>query len=98
MSTASLTTQTQQKGTVAGALDAAMSTLKGSLPQRYLEPWSADFEQSVRPLLVPGVRILDAGAGRKPTIPPEDRPAGCVYVGIDISAEELERAGPDAYD
>jgi len=97
MSTATLTGQ-RAKGNLGAAADAAMNMARGKLPERYLEPWTEEFERCVRPLLVPGVRILDAGAGLKPTIPVEDRPAGCVYVGIDISADELERAGPGAYD
>jgi len=83
---------------VSSAWDAALGMARGQLPPRYLEPWSAQFDACIQPLLVPGVRILDAGAGRKPTIPPELRPRDCYYVGVDISAEELERAGPDAYD
>jgi SAM-dependent methyltransferase len=98
MSSTTVAGRAQAGGSLQQAWNAAVSTARGRLPQRYLEPWSADFDACVRPLLVPGVRILDAGAGRKPTIPPGERPPGCVYVGIDISAEELERAGPDAYD
>ena len=42
----------------------------------------------MRPLLRPGMHILDVGAGRHSTIPHADRPAGCVYVGLDEVADE----------
>jgi SAM-dependent methyltransferase len=70
----------------------------GRLPDRYGRQMQDDFFERVRPLLVPGVKILDVGAGRYPTIAPADRPEGCRYVGLDIEAEEIEAAGPGAYD
>jgi SAM-dependent methyltransferase len=70
----------------------------GRLPDRYALPMQEEFFARARPLLVPGVQILDVGAGRYPTIGPADRPAGCHYVGLDIEAEEIEAAGDDAYD
>jgi SAM-dependent methyltransferase len=70
----------------------------GRLPDRYSYRMQDVLLERLAPLLVDGVRILDVGAGRSPTIPPEDRPAGCVYVGTDISAEELDSAPPGAYD
>jgi 2-polyprenyl-6-hydroxyphenyl methylase/3-demethylubiquinone-9 3-methyltransferase len=70
----------------------------GRLPARYGYRMQDVFLERLRPLLVPGVRILDLGAGRSPTLAPEDRPEGCYYVGLDISAEELEAAPPAAYD
>jgi SAM-dependent methyltransferase len=56
------------------------------------------FLERLRPLLLDGVTILDVGAGRDPTLAPADRPAGCRYLGLDISAAELEAAGAEAYD
>jgi SAM-dependent methyltransferase len=56
------------------------------------------FLERLRPLLVDGVTILDVGGGRDPTLAPADRPAGCRYAGLDISADELEAAGAGAYD
>jgi SAM-dependent methyltransferase len=56
------------------------------------------FLERLRPLLTPGVTILDVGAGRSPTLSPADRPVGCRYLGLDISAAELEAAGTGAYD
>lgn len=70
----------------------------GLLPDRYAHPMQEEFFARARPLLVPGVQILDVGAGRYPTIGPADRPPGCRYVGLDIEAEEIAAAGEDAYD
>jgi SAM-dependent methyltransferase len=55
------------------------------------------FLEHLRPLLVPGVSILDVGAGRSPTLSPGDRPEGCRYLGLDVSGEELDAAPPGAY-
>ena len=70
----------------------------GVLPERYAVPMQAELLRQIGPLLVPDVTILDVGAGRYPTIAPEDRPRGCRYVGLDIARAELDAAGPDAYD
>jgi SAM-dependent methyltransferase len=70
----------------------------GRLPDRYSYRMQDVFIERLRPLLVPEVRILDVGAGRSPTLAPGDRPPGCWYMGLDISADELEAAGPGAYD
>ena len=72
--------------------------LRPNLPARYQGSWRAPFFELVDDRLRPGLRILDVGAGRSPTIPPERRPAGIEYVGLDISAAELAMAGPGAYD
>jgi 2-polyprenyl-6-hydroxyphenyl methylase/3-demethylubiquinone-9 3-methyltransferase len=55
------------------------------------------FLERLNPFLSPGMSILDVGAGRNPTIRPEDRPRDCRYVGIDISADELGKANPGSY-
>ncbi len=68
------------------------------LPARYQGSWRAPFHERVERLLQPGMTILDVGSGRYPTIPPELRPAGVTYVGLDISETELAMAGPGAYD
>ena len=70
----------------------------GLLPERYGFAMQTVFLDRVRPLLKPGVTILDVGSGRSPTIAPENRPPGCRYTGLDISVEELEAAAPGAYD
>jgi SAM-dependent methyltransferase len=70
----------------------------GRLPERYRLRMQDTLLERLTPLLVDGVRILDVGAGRSPTVAPADRPPGCIYVGLDLSAEELNAAPADAYD
>ena len=70
----------------------------GRLPVRYGYRMQDAFLERLRPLLNPGVTILDVGAGRSPMMAPADRPPGCIYLGLDISAEELSAAGSAAYD
>lgn len=48
--------------------------------------------------LRPGASVLDVGSGARPAIARARLPERCTYVGLDISGEELERAGPGAYD
>ena len=72
--------------------------LAGRLPARYDYRLQDVFLQRLTPLLRPDMAIFDVGAGRSPTLPPTGRPAGCRYVGLDISAEELAAAPPGAYD
>jgi len=70
----------------------------GELPLRYGEPWGRPFFAAARPALRPGISILDVGSGRLPTLPPDNRPPGSRYFGLDISAQELVAAGSGAYD
>jgi SAM-dependent methyltransferase len=70
----------------------------GRLPARYGYAMQDVFLERLRPLLVPDMTILDVGAGRSPTLAPRDRPNGSAYLGLDISAAELEAASPGAYD
>lgn len=70
----------------------------GTLPSRYGMPWQQPFLDHVSSALRPGVRILDVGSGARPVVPPESRPQGCHYAGLDVSGDELDRAGPSAYD
>jgi len=72
--------------------------MRGHLPERYSEDWRAPFDARVRPALVAGTHILDIGAGRRPTLPTGSRPPGCLYVGLDLAAAELEKAPPGSYD
>lgn len=68
------------------------------LPPRYEEGWTPPFDDRVRRVLRPDIAILDVGAGRQPTIPPDGRPPGCHYVGLDISDAELAAAPLGSYD
>jgi SAM-dependent methyltransferase len=70
----------------------------GRLPARYGFRLQDVFMEHLTPLLRDDIAILDIGAGRAPTLPPDGRPAGCRYVGLDISAEELAAAPAGAYD
>jgi SAM-dependent methyltransferase len=70
----------------------------GRLPARYGYRMQDVLLERLRPLLVEGVTILDVGAGRDPMLAPVDRPDGCRYLGLDISAEELAAAEAGAYD
>jgi SAM-dependent methyltransferase len=70
----------------------------GQLPARYAEHWFEEFAGRIAAELRPGIAILDVGSGRAPAISPPERPPGCIYVGLDVSAAELARAPDDAYD
>jgi SAM-dependent methyltransferase len=70
----------------------------GLLPLRYGRQMQDELVTRLQPLLIPGIAILDVGAGRYPTIAPTDRPPNCRYVGLDIEPDEIAAAGPGAYD
>lgn len=72
--------------------------LRPKLPARYDTPWREPFDKAVAGALRPGIRILDVGGGREPTVPADRRPPGCHYVGLDLSAGELARAPVGEYD
>lgn len=80
------------------ALQARADVAAGRLPERYAERWRAPFFERVEPAIVPGMTILDVGSGRTPTIPADQRPANSHYVGLDISATELNAALMGSYD
>jgi len=65
---------------------------------RYQVPWRGDFDAAIQRMLRPGMRVLDVGGGRTPTIPPSDRPEDITYVGLDPSEDEMLAAGEGAYD
>jgi SAM-dependent methyltransferase len=69
-----------------------------ALRDRYSESFAGPFESTIRRYLAPGVSILDVGSGRRPAIGVNERPKDCVYVGLDISREELLKASPGSYD
>jgi len=83
--------RSQQKAKIVSRADV-------TLPPRYDTYWREPFEGAIQPHLTEGARILDIGSGRRPSIKPDRRPAGCEYVGLDVSAGELKAAGPTAYD
>jgi SAM-dependent methyltransferase len=68
------------------------------LPLRYRRPWRDPFDGAIRRLMRPGMAILDVGSGRRPTVPTDARAEGVLYVGLDVSAAELEAAPPGSYD
>ena len=65
---------------------------------RYADDWIQPFHDAIREATTEGAVILDLGSGRQPSVPPDLRPAGTTYVGLDLSDAELQRAGPGAYD
>ena len=69
-----------------------------ALPARYHTRWRQPYEDQIAARLREGMTILDIGAGRHPTLLPQHRPPRTTYVGLDISADEMRAAGPDAYD
>jgi SAM-dependent methyltransferase len=71
---------------------------QGELPARYGDAWIGPFVDQVRPVMRPGMSILDVGSGRRPTIPSAWRPAQTQYIGLDVSADELAAADTDSYD
>ncbi len=83
---------------IADAERAAGVTAQPGLPARYSEPWRGEFYARLDDVLAPGVEVLDVGAGSNPALPVNSRPPGCCYVGLDISADELEQALPGSYD
>lgn len=74
----------------------ARVTASPELPDRYHLSWPQVFYDQL-PSLSNSATILDFGSGRKPTLDSSKRPDFCRYIGLDPSADELERAGPTAY-
>jgi SAM-dependent methyltransferase len=70
----------------------------GRLPPRYGWRMQDFLLMHARPLLVPGVRVLDVGGGRHPTIPVALRPHGTRYTGLDAAPGELAAAPAGSYD
>jgi SAM-dependent methyltransferase len=42
--------------------------------------------------------VLDVGGGSRPSLPAALRPPHCFYAGLDLSADEMAKAGSGAYD
>jgi 2-polyprenyl-6-hydroxyphenyl methylase/3-demethylubiquinone-9 3-methyltransferase len=70
----------------------------GKLPPRYGELVRDRFDALAAPGLRDGATVLDLGSGRDPVYPVGTRPAGLRYLGLDVSAHELEVAPPGSYD
>lgn len=68
------------------------------LPRRYDHHPLTLFGEAVAAHLRPRMAILDVGSGRRPALAPPDRPAGARYVGLDLSATELDLAPAGSYD
>jgi SAM-dependent methyltransferase len=72
---------------------------RNRIPRRYqLDSWDLRLRAALAESVEPEQRILDVGSGAKPTLPPESRPRGVRYVGLDPSREELEKAPSGSYD
>jgi SAM-dependent methyltransferase len=84
--------------TLEPSADATRVAGSRDLPARYSAVWRDEFDAALEEFLAPNISVLDIGAGRTPTIAPQDRPSGCYYVGLDISSSELGLAGENAYD
>ena len=56
------------------------------------------FAEAAQTFLRPGTRILDIGSGRRPALAMDARPRDSHYVGLDLSARELDLAPEGAYD
>jgi 2-polyprenyl-6-hydroxyphenyl methylase/3-demethylubiquinone-9 3-methyltransferase len=81
------------------AVAVARASMAEDLPERYTnDEWGTRFPTAVRAHLRPGIHVLDVGGGRTPAIPPCERPEGTVYVGLDLSADELALAPEGSYD
>ena len=88
----------QKRAAPGGILAAMRGAYRGRLPPRYEHKLQDRYRALFEPSLRPGIRILDVGSGRQPTLLPEDRPAGTYYVGLDVSASELRKAPEGSYD
>jgi SAM-dependent methyltransferase len=78
---------------------AARESLRNRLPPRYAtDTWDMSFRPRLDEVMAPGLRVLDVGAGARPMVAPEDRPADCVYEGLDLDADELRKAPEGSYD
>lgn len=88
----------REVGALRPAARVGWDALRGRLPDRYGPDWGDEFSRRAYRALAPGLSILDVGSGRLPTVSVGRRPAGCRYVGLDISRAELQRAPGGSYD
>lgn len=70
--------------------------------ERHSQAYRAPFRERFRERVDAGLRdardVLDVGGGAHPVVSLEGRPPGVRYVGLDLSAAELERAPAGSYD
>lgn len=71
--------------------------MPNTLPSRY-EDFRRPFYAAMHQALKQDAAILDVGSGRKPSLPPESRGSCSVYVGLDISEQELLASPQGSYD
>jgi 2-polyprenyl-6-hydroxyphenyl methylase/3-demethylubiquinone-9 3-methyltransferase len=82
-----------------GPLAAMRAGFRGQVPPRYAtDSWRRRFDAEVAVRLVAGMDVLDVGAGARPVLARDQRPPGCTYVGLDIDAQELDKAAAGSYD
>ena len=79
-------------------VDGSAQRIDFAWPPRYAEPWRREFDRLAEATMRPGCTILDVGSGRAPTFAPAARPEGSMYVGLDVSGEELAKAPAGSYD
>lgn len=70
------------------------------LPADYVIDGNTDFQKNfASKWLKANARVIDIGGGKRPFVAPEIKNALAIHVsGVDISAQELERAPAGAYD
>jgi SAM-dependent methyltransferase len=90
---------TMSTGATRALLRAGRAGLRGELPPRYrTDAWDARFLGEIEAAAVGAIDILDVGGGARPALAPERRPPDCSYIGLDVSARELEKAPAGSYD
>ena len=87
-----------RRGRAGGIFEVARRSLIGEIPERYKTPLDAWFRGRLSAALQPGATVLDVGAGRRPSVAPDERPPGCTWVGLDISGGELAKSPRGGYD
>ena len=81
------------------AAHALREGMQGRFPPRYHTlGWRRPLDERLAGALEGVSAVLDVGAGARPTVPPERRPEGCEYVGLDIDGAELAAAPAGSYD
>ena len=79
-------------------MHAATIVWRGQWPQRYWQDTLTEFKGTVNTLLGPGMRVVEIGARRHPSIAPSERPADCFYAALPPRGQGLHNPLPDAFD